>query len=162
MIRAVQNSDSKTISEIYNHYIANSVATFEEELICASEIESRIEKVASDNLPWLVIENDEKLVIGYAYASKWRVRSAYRFSVESTVYIADNAKGKGLGSQLYQALFEQLKQLSIKVIISGITLPNDACIALHEKFGMKKVAHFEKVGIKFNQSLDTGYWQVNL
>jgi len=162
MIRAALTSDSTAISEIYNYYIANTVITFEEQLVSASDMQARIINTNNDKLPWLVIENENNEVIGYAYANKWRTRSAYRTSVEITVYLDNKAKGKGLGKVLYQALFNDLKQKNIHAVIGGITLPNEASVALHEKFGMEKVAHFKEIGCKFNQLLDVGYWQVNL
>jgi phosphinothricin acetyltransferase len=159
MIRTVLEKDADEITEIYNYYIAETVATFEEEVITSGVMLARIAKVQADDLPWLVAENELGNVIGYAYATKWRERFAYRFSVEVTVYLAPNHAKQGLGTQLYQVLFTELKKRSIHSVIGGITLPNAASIALHEKFGMKQVAHFKEVGFKFNQWLDTGYWQ---
>jgi L-amino acid N-acyltransferase YncA len=92
-------------------------------------------------------------------ATKWRERFAYRFSVEVTVYLAPTFTGNGVGSQLYDALFSVLKSRSIHSVIGGITLPNLASVALHEKFGLEKVAHFKEVGFKFEQWKDVGYWQ---
>jgi phosphinothricin acetyltransferase len=162
VIRAATLEDSKAISEIYNYFITDSVITFEEQTITASDIEQRLKATYLDKLPWLVKLDEQNTVVGYAYANKWRERSAYRYTVEATVYLSSHVQGQGLGSQLYQALFEQLKQLSIQEVVGGITLPNEQSIALHEKFGMKKVAHFEKVGLKFNQWHDVGFWQVNI
>ncbi len=159
MIRAVQQQDAKAITSIYNYYIANTVITFEEELLGSDEIYSRILTVKKAKLPWLVAENNRGQVVGYAYASRWRERFSYRFSVEVTVYLSPEHTGKGLGTQLYQALFAELKTKNIHSVIGGITLPNDASIAVHEKFSMEKVAHFKEVGYKFNQWLDVGYWQ---
>jgi len=159
MIRAVLDSDVSAIIDIYNYYIEESIATFEEQTISTSDMLSRIVKVSANNLPWLVAEDNSGQVIGYAYASKWRERFAYRFSVEVTVYLSVNHAQQGLGTQLYTALFNELKNLSINTVIGGISLPNPASIALHEKFGMKKVAHFQDVGFKFGQWIDTGYWQ---
>lgn len=161
MIRAVIPSDATALVDIYNHYIQHSTATFEEQIIDASAMSSRIAKVERENLPWLVLEEAGE-INGYAYATKWKERSAYRYSVETTVYIAADGHKKGMGTQLYQALFSELRLLGIKTAIGGITLPNDASIALHEKMNMRKVAHFEKVGFKFNQWLDVGYWQTHL
>jgi phosphinothricin acetyltransferase len=159
VIRAVQHQDAKAISDIYNDYIENTAITFEEESVTAQEINKRIIKVQSDRLPWLISEDDSGNVLGYAYASKWRERFSYRFSVEVTVYLSKEHTGKGLGTQLYAALFKQLKANDIHSVIGGITLPNDASVAVHEKFGLKKVAHFTEVGFKFEQWLDVGYWQ---
>ena len=112
-------------------------------------------------MPWLVAVIDEA-VVGYAYATKWKERSAYRFSVESTIYLANGTEGKGVGSVLYQALFNKLKLKGINNVIGGIALPNPASVGLHEKMGMEKVAHFSKVGFKFDEWLDVGYWQLKL
>ena len=122
----------------------------------------RLSKIQSDDLPWLVAEDDSGKVIGYAYASKWRERFAYRFSAEVTAYLSPNYLGNGVGTQLYEALFSELKLRSIHSVIGGITLPNQASVALHEKFGLEKAAHFKEVGYKFNQWLDVGYWQGTL
>lgn len=98
-------------------------------------------------------------VIGYAYASKWKGRCAYRFAVETSVYVDSSARGAGVGTVLYEALFAALRGRGIHAAIGGIALPNEASIALHERFGMKKVAHFEQVGFKFGRWIDVGYWQ---
>lgn len=98
-------------------------------------------------------------VIGYAYASKWKGRCAYRFAVETSVYVDSSARGAGVGTVLYEALFAALGGRGIHAAIGGIALPNEASIALHERFGMKKVAHFEQVGFKFDRWIDVGYWQ---
>ena len=121
----------------------------------------RICGVAAASLPWLVAEQSGQ-VVGYAYATKWKARSAYRFSVESSVYLAQSVIGQGLGSKLYEALFALLKERGVHVVIGVITLPNPASIAFHEKLGLKKVAHFEEVGFKFNKWLDVGCWQIAL
>jgi L-amino acid N-acyltransferase YncA len=160
-LRKVEFTDAQQIANIYNYYIENTVITFEEQLVSAREIESRIEKIETSGHVWLVAETDSHIV-GYAYSAAWRDRSAYRFASEVSVYLSNNSQGKGLGSLLYQTLFEQLKSTEIKILIGGITLPNEASVALHEKFGMEKVAHFREVGFKFDQWLDVGYWQVKL
>lgn len=159
MIRNVLNQDISAIVEIYNYYVSKTNITFETTEINNDDICKRIAKVQSDDLPWLVAENSDGEVFGYAYATKWRERFAYRFSVEISVYLSPNCSGKGVGSKLYRALFSELTLRSIHSVIGGITLPNDASIGLHEKFGLQKVAHFKEVGFKFNQWQDVGYWQ---
>lgn len=158
MIRNAHIEDAQNIASIYNHYVKHTCITFEIEPVSADEIARRIEECGSNALPWLVAENDGQL-IGYCYATKWKSRSAYRYSVEATVYLDPNATAKGWGSALYQALLEQLKSRGIHAVICGIALPNAASVALHEKFGMQKVAHFNEVGRKFDQWVDVGYWQ---
>lgn len=160
MIRNVTLKDAQRIAEIYNYYIEHTVITFEETLVTAEEIKERIEE-HTKILPWLVVEEDG-VVIGYAYASKWAGRCSYRFSVEVSVYLDINQKGKGAGTKLYAELIQQLKELNYHVVIGGMTLPNAASQALHERFGFKKVAHYKEIGFKFQQWLDVGYWQLIL
>jgi phosphinothricin acetyltransferase len=159
LIRAISDEDVNSITEIYNYYISETQVTFETEIIIPDNMSERISKVKSNNLPWIVAEDDLGNVIGYAYATKWRERFAYRFSVEITVYLSAKSTNKGMGTSLYKALFAELKLRNIHSIIGGITLPNASSVALHEKFGMVKVAHFKEVGFKNNQWLDVGYWQ---
>lgn len=160
-IRSVEAADAEAIAAIYNHYVAETVITFEEERVPAAEMARRIDGVRSASLPWLVAEEDGRLV-GYAYATPWRPRSAYRFSAEVTIYLGPEHGGRGIGSRLYRPLFERLKQVGIHSAMGGIALPNDASVALHEKLGMRKVAHFEQVGFKLGRWIDVGYWQRTL
>ncbi len=161
MIRIAKSSDAKAIANIYNYYIANTVVTFEEDAISSAEVNCRISEIASMELPWLVAEDGGE-IIGYAYASQWHGRCAYRFSVEITVYLSHLSTSQGWGTRLYENLFSDLKKKSIHVVIGGVALPNTVSIALHEKFGMEKVAHFKEVGFKFNRWVDVGYWQGKL
>lgn len=158
VIRLAEVTDAAAIASIYNPYIANTTITFEEQLLSAEQIAQRIRDIHVAGLPWLVAE-DGAQVVGYAYASAWKARSAYRHSVEVSVYLQDQAQGKGWGSRLYETLFSALKERQVHVAIGGIALPNPGSVALHEKFGMKQVAHFEQVGFKFGRWLDVGYWQ---
>lgn len=160
-IRQAKSSDSAFIANIYNHYIEHTVVTFEEEAVTATEISNRIRETQTDKLPYLVAESAGE-VIGYAYASKWKGRCSYRFSVEITVYLAPGFAGQGYGSGLYEALFSELRERQYHVAIAGITLPNPASVAFHETFGMEKVAHFREVGFKFGDWIDVGYWQLNI
>ena len=161
VIRSIHSGDAAAIARIYNHYVVNTTVSFEEQPVSVEEMRDRITEVTSADLPWLVIEQDGQLA-GYAYASKWKGRCAYRFSVEVSVYLDPAVARRGLGSRLYQALFAALRERGVHVAIGGIAQPNPASVALHEKFGMQKVAHFKEVGFKFNQWLDVGYWQIVL
>lgn len=161
VIRDVNPADSTEIAEIYNHYILNSIITFEEDVVSPQVMAERFEEVLQSSLPWLIAELDGT-VAGYCYATKWKGRCAYRYSVEITVYLHPEKTGLGLGHKLYSALMERLRGLGIRTVIGGIALPNDASIALHEKIGMQKVAHFREVGFKFGRWIDVGYWQMNL
>ena len=161
MIRLAGKEDAAVIAQIYNYYVLNDFSTFEEQVVSEQEMQARIEQVSSDKLPWLVVLAEQK-VVGYAYASRWRTRSAYRHSVEISVYLDHAEQGKGLGAQLYEALFDQLRSRPVHTVVGGITLPNPASIGLHEKFGLSKVAHFKEIGYKFGKRQDVGYWQIIL
>ena len=158
LIRPATLDDAEAVARIYNHYIRDTVVTFEEDVVSIQEMTGRLGKVTASSLPWVVAEENGS-VLGYAYASAWHGRCAYRFSTEITVYLAPGAQGKGLGSKLYDTLFARLKDKGIHTVIGGIALPNPASVALHEKFGMTQVAHFKEVGFKFGQWIDVGYWQ---
>lgn len=158
MIRIASIKDAGAIAGIYNYYIVNTVITFEEQEVTAGQMAERIDEVLSLPLPWLVAQRSGQ-VAGYAYANKWKARSAYRFSVETAVYVDRSHVGEGLGSKLYEALFAALRERGVHVAIGGIALPNEASVHLHEKFGLQKVAHFEEVGFKFGKWIDVGYWQ---
>jgi L-amino acid N-acyltransferase YncA len=161
LIRAATAADAEALARIYNHYILNTVITFEEQAITAADMSERLDEVAASKLPWLVAERAGQ-VLGFAYASKWKGRCAYRYAAEVTVYLDATAPRQGLGTQLYQALFAQLRERGMHTLIGGIAQPNRASVALHEKFGMHKVAHFAQVGFKFGRWVDVGYWQVML
>jgi phosphinothricin acetyltransferase len=158
LIRNATQADAQAIVDIYNHYVLNTSISFEEGAVSVQEMVGRIAEVASNDLPWLVMETEGE-VVGYAYASKWKGRCAYRFSVETSVYLAHGVGRRGLGSELYKTLMAQLKDKGFHAAIGGIALPNPASVALHEKFGMAKVAHFKDVGFKFGQWIDVGYWE---
>lgn len=160
MIRNVADKDARALAEIYNYYVLNSIATFDEAAIHEEEMLQRIQD-GIDKLPWLVYEENNK-VLGYAYASKWKSRCAYAHTVESTVYVSHNAIGKGIGSVLYEALLERLKTNNMHTVIAGISLPNDSSIRLHEKYGFTKAGHFKEVGYKFEKWIDVGYWELIL
>ena len=160
MIRTVSQKDAEELCKIYNYYVLNTIVTFEEESVQLEDMLQRIDGI-TQKLPWIVYEENNHIV-GYAYASKWKSRCAYKHSVESTVYLKNGANGNGIGSLLYQELMNQLKVKNIHAAIGGIALPNDASIALHEKLGFEKVAQFREVGYKFDQWIDVGYWELIL
>lgn len=159
-IRAACTSDAQQICDIYNYYITNTCITFEEDPVSPEEMSGRIGNVIKDSA-WLVYE-EEGHMRGYAYYTKWRVRSAYKYSIESTVYVDYNHKGMGIGRKLYAALIEIAREKGIHIIIGGIALPNPESVALHEKMGFDKVAQFKEVGYKLNQWVDVGYWELML
>ena len=161
IIRPARPADVDRIRTIYNHYVATTTISFEEEPVSAAEMQGRVADVAAANLPWLVMCESDTL-IGYAYATKWRARAAYRYSVESSIYLDPDYAGKGAGSTLYEALLAELSQRELHLVIGGIAQPNEASVRLHERLGFRKVAHFSEVGLKFGRWVDVGYWQLPL
>ena len=157
-LRAATAADADAVAAIYNHYVAHTIVTFEEEAVAASEMALRIQSIAAASLPWLIAERQGE-VVGYAYSRPWRERRAYRFSAEITVYIAPASTGGGVGSRLYERLLPMTQRRGIHAVVGVIALPNDASVALHEKFGLSKVAHLKEVGFKLDRWIDVGYWE---
>ena len=160
MVRLVKVRDAAQICDIYNYYVENSIATFVEDPISVIDMELKIRKI-SGSYPWFVfVENN--LILGYAYANQWNERAAYRHSLESSIYLRNGALKKGIGSSLYQALLHEISKSDYHVVIGGISLPNEASVRLHEKFGYQKAAHYKEVGFKFDKWIDVSYWQLIL
>jgi L-amino acid N-acyltransferase YncA len=160
-VRPATAFDAEALARIYNYYVLNTVITFEEEPVSAATMATRVADVQSASLPWLVAEVDG-VVVGYTYASKWKVRSAYRYSVETTIYLEQGREGQGLGTRLYSELLRILREQGIHAAMGGAALPNEASVALHEKLGFERVATFRQVGFKFQQWVDVAYWQILL
>lgn len=156
-IRPCEPKDVEPICEIYNYYIKNTVITFEEEPLTHSEMSQRITDYTR-LYPWLVCEVKGEMV-GYAYASKWKERSAYKNTVETTVYLKNGFSRKGYGKGLYTSLLQSLQGLNCHAMLACLALPNESSQKLHEYFGFVKVAHFTEVGRKFGKWVDVGYWQ---
>ena len=160
MIRRTLVSDAQEICDIYNFYVLNTSVTFEEQPVSLTAMQNRILEL-TDSLPWLVsVENET--ITGFAYAGRWSDRGAYRFTVESTVYVAPNQSSRGIGTQLYKDLLTELRTRSKHCVIAVIALPNPSSIAMHEKFGFQKVGHFQQIGRKFNKWVDVGHWELIL
>lgn len=160
LIRPVLPADAERINEIYNHYVTKTIVTFEEQAVSLDDMRARIAAIAG-KFPWLVFERNGGIA-GYAYAAPWKARIGYRFSVESSIYLAPECVGRGFGRALYGALLETLPPLGIHCVIGGAALPNPGSVALHEKLGFSKIAHFRQVGRKFGRWIDVGYWQLLL
>lgn len=161
MIRNVQLSDAKRIAEIYNPYIKDTIITFEEELVTEEDIAERIKYVTKKNFPYIVYEENGN-VVGYAYLSNWRSRSAYDITLETSVYIDEKAQAKGLGTILYEELINKAREINIHSLIGVISLPNPISQKLHEKFNFELVGNFKESGLKFNKLIDVEFWQLIL
>jgi phosphinothricin acetyltransferase len=136
------------------------VITFEQSPVSESEMTQRIRETTAQ-YPWLVAEVDAT-VVAYAYATRWRTRAAYDYTLESTVYVDKQYTGRGIAKPLYLGLLRELKSRGVHAVVGCIALPNDASVALHEKCGFVKAAHFPQVGRKFERWVDVGFWQTTL
>ena len=160
-IRNVRKEDAKAMCEIYNYYVVHTNISFEEHPVSADEMEKRIDEKIH-KYPWLVYEENGK-VLGYAYAGKWRDRSAYRYTVEDTIYVKNGEFGKGIGSILFEALIGKIRESKeVHTVLGVIALPNDNSIRLHVRYGFEKVAYFKDVGYKAGHWIDVGTWELLL
>jgi phosphinothricin acetyltransferase len=160
-IRPARPDDAAAIAAIYAPYVTGSVVSFETEAPDAAEIARRM---AGDGgtFPWLAACDEDDVLRGYAYATAFRSRPAYRFSVETTVYVADDAHGRGIGRALYAAMLPVLEAQGFAQAIAAITLPNPASVTLHERFGFRRVGIYEEVGFKQGGWHSVGLWQRGL
>ena len=160
IIRSAQLSDAKAIQAIYQPYVTETAITFEVDVPTVLEFEERITQTLT-HFPYLVAE-EEGIVVGYAYASTYYARAAYDWTVELSIYISKEARGQGIGSALYTALEEELEARGYLRFLACIAVPNEASISMHEKRGYVQVAHFPKVGYKFEQWHDIIWMQKTL
>ena len=158
MIRMAAAPDAAALARIYNHYVRETIVTFEEEPVADAEMARRLADVQAASLPWLVAEEPDG-VAGYACARSWKPRRGYRFSTEVSIYMDASHAGRGLGTNLYAELLSELRTRGVHAAMGGIALPNPASVRLHEKLGFEKVAHFREVGFKFGAWIDVGYWE---
>ncbi|HFI0062776.1 TPA: N-acetyltransferase family protein [Streptococcus suis] len=159
-IRNAQFEDAENLVAIYAPYVEKTAITFETQVPTVEDFENRIKKTMK-KFPYLVAIEEGQLV-GYAYASTYYARAAYDWTVELSVYVQKEARGKGVGTLLYTALEEELTARGFKNFLACIALPNPASIALHEKRGYEQVAHFKKVGYKFGTWHDIVWLQKSL
>lgn len=161
MIRDVTLADAERIAEIYNYYIEETIITFEYDPLTTDDMKSRISKIKDKGFPFFVYE-EEGNILGYAYLSNWRERVAYDITLETSVYLDNNATGRGLGSILYKELIERARNINIHSLIGVISLPNETSQRLHSKFGFELVGNFRESGIKFGKLIDVEFWQLIL
>ena len=157
-IRPATLADAWSLAGIYNHYVRHTIVTFEEEPLSTKLMEARINAVRSHSLPWLVAENRDG-VGGYAYAGQFKDRAAYRYCVETTVYLGHGREGHGIGTRLYSELLEALRAQGVRTAVGLIALPNAPSVTLHEKLGFQHTGTLQGVGFKLDRWIDVGYWQ---
>ena len=157
IIRLARADDAPAIQAIYAPVVSHTPISFETTPPSIEEMSQRIEQTLK-SFPWLVYEDTGEL-LGYAYASQHRIRSAYQWSVDVSIYVHEHSRRQGIGRQLYAALFKLLRQQGFYNAYAGITLPNPASVALHEAMGMQPLGVYQKVGYKLGAWHDVGWWQ---
>lgn len=158
LIRTVTPDDLEAVNDIYNHYVRTSHATFDLEPMTLERRRAWLTEHDPHRHPVLVAVRDERIV-GYASAGRFRARTGYATTVETSVYVAHAAGGTGVGTSLYAALFDVLEGRGLHRAVAGIALPNDASIALHVRAGFRQVAHFTEQGRKFERYWDVAWFE---
>lgn len=158
-IRPTQPEDCEAIAQLTNHFIRNTSTHFGYEELEASYYQKAMQD--EPRFPWFSAFC-EGTWAGYAKASTWRSRSAYRYTAETGIYLVEAFQKRGIAQALYQELLTELKKRNFRSAIAGISLPNPASIAFHEKMGFASIGTFKEVGYKFDAWHNVGFWQLDL
>ncbi|MGE2814390.1 N-acetyltransferase family protein [Mycobacterium heidelbergense] len=159
-VRPATAADAAACVEIYRPYVLDTVITFETEVPTVEEMAARIVNARVMH-EWLVLDVDGD-VIGYAYAHQFNSRAAYQWSVETSVYVAQDRRRAGGGRMVYAELLRRLTERGFRHAFAGITQPNDASNALHQAFGFRPAGHYRRVGWKLGAWHDVSWWQLDL
>lgn len=160
VIRDARPDDAAALLHIYRPFVLDTSVSFELTPPTVAEFEARITS-AQTQWAWLVAERAGE-VAGYAYASAFRTRAAYRLTVETSAYVHPDHRGRGIAGALYRELFEVLKKKGYCNAYAGIALPNDASIAFHKSLGFTAVGVFHRAGWKFGKWHDVSWWEARL
>lgn len=158
--RSAVPEDSEQLLAIYSRYVTETTVTFEYDVPTVEMFAERIRRI-TQRFPWIVCEKDG-IAVGYAYASEYRERAAFRWSCELSVYVADGCQGMGIGKMLYTALFDVLRCLGYRTACACITYPNETSEPFHRSLGFEQVGIFQKVGYKMGAWRDVVWYQLSL
>jgi phosphinothricin acetyltransferase len=162
-LRAAEPSDCYAICEIYNFYIQNSVVSFDEQIMDQAQWEDKLSYLNKQKLPFIVAQTDHGEILGFAYVAPWRQKSAYRTTVEDSIYLRPASTGKRIGTMLLEELLKLSKQAGVKEVVAVISDSGaESSVRLHEQFGFKRQGHLAKVGYKFDRWLGTILMQKSL
>lgn len=164
MIRAATLADLPSITEIYRDAVLNGTASYELDPPALAEMKARFEALRAKAYPFLVAADDDGTLLGYAYAGPFRARPAYRFIAEDSIYIAPEAKGRGIGTALMRELIEEVRRLGFRqfVAVIGDGTPDSPSVRLHEKLGFRHAGKLEGSGYKHGRWLDTAFMQLEM
>lgn len=158
-IRMARRADLPQLTEIYNYYVVNTAITFDLQPLTVEERTGWFDEHAETGRYRLVVAEQNGRVIGYASTSQFRTRAAYDTTAETSIYCAPDVVGRGVGSALYRRLFELIRSEDINRVAAGITLPNEASVALHKSFGFVLVGVFTQNGRKFGRYWDVAWFE---
>jgi L-amino acid N-acyltransferase YncA len=162
-LRDATATDAEPLAEIYNHFVLNTVVTFDVGEVAAETMELKRTTVQSAGLPFVVAVDDNDRAVGYAAMFSWRPKAAYQHTVESSIYLSPAATGQGLGRLLMEALIERGREAGIRELIAVISDDGaDASVHLHHKLGFESIGHLTRVGFKFDRWVDTYLLQKSL
>ncbi len=166
VVRPAVAADLPALTDIYNHYVVNTTITFDLRPFEPAERRAWFDEHAPSGRHRLLVASRSDLsdgrdssIWGYATTSRWRPKAAYDTTVEASVYCRTDAVGRGIGSQLYKALFESIASEDINRLVAGVSLPNPASVALHERFGFRQIGVFSGVGRKFGRYWDVAWFE---
>ncbi|MEM7230236.1 MAG: N-acetyltransferase family protein [Planctomycetota bacterium] len=157
-IRRASADDLDAMLALSNWYAEHTAANFAVEPESEQDWQRAFE-ASHEHYPWLIAEDDDHDVFGFAKASPYAGRCAYRWSAEITVYLRDGLTGRGVGTALYDMLFAVLRAQGFRTVTAGITLPNDASVALHRRYGLEQIGVRSRIGWKFDRWHDVSLWQ---
>ncbi|MEX1079300.1 MAG: N-acetyltransferase family protein [Homoserinimonas sp.] len=162
-LREVTDRDLPQVLAIYNHYVATSTVTFDEQPLVPEALQAKADHIRELGLPFIVVERMPGEVVGFAYVAPWRPKAAYRHTVECSLYLAPGATGKGLGREMMAGLLGRSKEAGIREVIAVIADQGaEASVALHQRFGFREIGHLSRVGYKFERWLGTILMQKSL
>jgi L-amino acid N-acyltransferase YncA len=163
-VRRAESRDIPDMLEIYNHYVANSTVTFDEDALTLREMRQKFRYVVDElHFPWLVAVSPSGMILGYTFVTPWKQKAAYRFTVEDSIYLSPAATGKGIGKALLGRMLDDAAEAGVKEVISVIADRGaDASIQMHKNFGFTEVGRMGKVGFKFGRWLGTVLLQKSL
>lgn len=156
LMRAARPADAHELLEIYAPFVRDTAVSFESEV---PSVEDMAQRIAKAQTRWaFIVAEEQGTLLGYAYATQLRERAAYRFSCETSVYLASQAQGRGIASALYRQLIDELQKLGYCNAFAAIALPNASSVKLHEAIGFTSCGVFPRAGWKFEQWHDIGWW----
>ena len=162
LIRHAVQEDLTALTEIYNYYVINSIATFDIETFSVEQRQGWIDQFSTTGPYQLFVAEQGGKAVGYAGSTRFRPKPAYNESVETTIYLSPEHAGSGVGSKLYAALFDALASESVHRAYAGLAMPNDGSRAIHLKFGFEPRYTLSEVGRKFDRYIDVEWFEKKL